>query len=356
MPKYLSALRVLTTLLVTVGSSSLAQADNPVDAKPPKYTAADGVWRLKAPHIPKDNQPTKARVELGEKLFFDPRLSRQGNMSCATCHNPSLGWSDGLKTAVGHNGNVLRRATPSIVNSAYSKILMWDGRHHSLESQAMGPMEAEEEMNSDFDMVFNFIKSSPEYLQMFDKAYPSEGVTKVSLSKALANFQRTVIVKNSPFDHWLAGNRNAITMEEWRGFQLFKGKAECVACHSAPNFSDDGFHNIGLKQWADPQADPGRSNIRKVKVNQGAFKTTSLRGIAETAPFFHDGSAATLMDVVEHYSRGGDVKTNLSPNLKPLDLTQAEKEDLVAFLKALSPKSTAKKVPSLPTTRALITE
>nr|WP_306815240.1 cytochrome c peroxidase [Limnobacter parvus] len=295
-----------------------------------------------------DNPLTKNSVSLGKTLFFDPRLSRNGNMSCASCHNPSLGWSDGLKTARGDHGKLLPRATPTITNVAYSKILMWDVRHPSLESQALGPMESEDEMNTDFEQVLGFLSSNAKYQTMFKQAFPAEGVSTSAMAKALANFQRTVVVNDSRFDRWLAGDTAALSWSEWRGFQLFKGKAMCSKCHSATNFTDDGFHNIGLSQLATEKADVGRYLIRKVKVNKGAFKTPPLRDVANTAPYFHDGSSGTLSEVIDHYTKGGEIRTNLSPNMFALDLTELEKKDLVEFMYSLSSAPKSFDVPSLP--------
>ncbi len=315
----------------------------------PAPVRADHAWRLPPVPMPKDNVSTPARVELGKSLFFDPRLSGNGAMSCASCHNPSLGWSDGLKTAVGWGGQVLGRATPTVLNTAYNTQFMWDGRKKSLEDQALGPMKTPQEMNTDFGAALTRLRSMPSYVAMFEKAYPGEGVTEETIAKAIAAFERTVVVNDSPFDRWLAGDKKAMTMQQWRGFQVFTdaGKGNCAACHSAPNFTDNGFHNIGLAP-AGGEADPGRYGIRKVASMRGAFKTPSLRDIELTAPYFHDGTAATLRDVVDHYVRGGVDHSNLSPDMKPLTLSEQEKQDLVAFMQALTGRRKAVALPNLP--------
>jgi cytochrome c peroxidase len=307
------------------------------------------VWALpgQPPH-PADNAPNAERVELGKKLFFDTRLSRDHNMACATCHNPMYGWSDGLPTARGFQSKVLARATPTVTNSAYNSIQMWDGRKSSLEDQAMGPMLAEVEMNADLDKVFSWLRSNEEYGMLFVKAYPGEGINEKTLSKAIASFERTVLSNHSPFDRWVQGDKTAMTPQQIRGFALFTGKANCVACHSAPNFSDSGFHNIGLASFGKSNADVGRFAEKPVASMKGAFKTPTLREIDFTAPYFHDGSAKTLMDVVEFYNRGGEVKTNLAPEIKPLHLSAQEKLDLVAFLRGLSSPTQAVALPTLP--------
>ena len=307
-------------------------------------------WILPAVPTPADNVPNAARVNLGRHLFFDPRLSGDGNMSCATCHNPGLGWSDGLPTGKGVKSMALDRASPTIINSAYNKIMMWDGRKKNLEDQAMGPMEANSEMNMDTAKLFKWLNETDGYRKLFEVAYPKEGINANTLAKAMATFERTVVMKDSPFDRWIAGDAKAMNKQQVRGFGVFldPAKGNCVACHSAPNFSDSGFHNIGLAAWGKPNPDMGRYAQKPVEKLKGAFKTPQLHGIALTAPYFHDGSAKTLMDVVNHYEQGGEVKTNLAPNMKPLNLTKEDKEDLVAFLNALTGTVPAVVVPVLP--------
>ncbi len=306
------------------------------------------VLPAKAPH-PADNAPNAARVELGAKLYFDPRLSGDGIMSCATCHNPGLGWSDALPRAKGVKSMELGRASPTILNTAYNSIQMWDGRKASLEDQAMGPMQADVEMNSDIVKTFKWLNESAGYKALFEKAYPGEGVTEATFSKAIASFERTAAISNqSPFDAWVKGNAKAMTAEQVQGFKLFNGKANCIACHSGANFTDNGFHNVGLASFGNTSPDMGRFAHKAVATMKGAFKTPTVRDIERTAPYFHDGSAATLAEVVEHYARGGDVKTNLSPNMKPLDLTAQEKQALVAFMKALTSPYKPVAVPELP--------
>ena len=301
------------------------------------------------PH-PADNKPSLERVELGKMLFFDPRLSGDGNMSCATCHNPMFGWSDGLPTARGFKSQILGRATPTIVNTAYNSLQMWDGRKHSLEDQAMGPLEADVEMNMVLEELFVWLKDNGAYKRAFSQAYPDEPINAATASKAIASFERTVVSNNSPFDAWLRGDESAMSAQQVNGFKVFLDPAggNCAACHQAPNFTDDGFHNVGLASAGNKFADPGRYAQKPIKIMTGAFKTPTLRDVAHTAPYFHDGSAATLTEVVEHYSTGGLVKTHLSPNMKKLDLSTQDKADLVAFMHALSSPQTTVALPTLP--------
>jgi len=293
---------------------------------------------------PANNRMTPARVQLGEMLFFDPRISGSNWISCATCHNPALGWSDGLPTAIGNGMGVLKRSTPPIVNTAFNKLQMWDGRFNSLEEQAVGPMQAPGEMNGSMDQILAKLKAVPGYVQAFDKAYPGEGITKTTLAKAVASFERTIVSRNSLFDAWIHGNETAIGPSAKRGYNLFVGKAKCATCHSGPNFTDEGFHNIGLKG----NTDEGRYAKVPVKAMQGAFKTPTLRDIALTAPYMHNGAYRTLEEVVAHYDRGGDERENLDPTIKPLDLTDQDKQDLVEFMKTLSGKQVAVTLPRLP--------
>jgi cytochrome c peroxidase len=298
--------------------------------------------------FPPDNQPGAARFALGQKLFFDPRMSGDGNMSCATCHNPGMGWSDGLPTARGVKSSVLGRASPTLYNTAYNSLQMWDGRKKSLEDQAMGPMQANVEMNMDIGKLFQWIGNSAGYQALFAKAYPGEPINEVTLSKAIANFERTVVSNDSAFDRWVRGDEKALTAQQVEGFKLFTGKGNCVACHSGPNFTDNGFHNLGLASWGANEPDMGRYAQKPVNAMRGAFKTPTVREVTRTAPYFHDGSAMTRMEVVEHYDRGGVIKSNLSPNIRPLGLSEQEKQALVAFMEGLSSPFMPLMVPELP--------
>ena len=293
---------------------------------------------------PADNQVTQERVELGKDLFFDPRLSGSDWISCATCHNPTLGWSDGLPTAIGHGMKVLGRATPTILNTAYLRKQMWDGRFRSLEEQALGPIGAPGEMNSNPEEVVLKLKTIPGYVSLFEKAYPGEGITEDTLAKAIASFERTIVSTDAPFDRWIKGDERAISASAKRGFELFEGKANCNACHQGFNFMDDGFHNIGLKD----NQDAGRFAKLPLPSMKGAFKTPTLRDITLTAPYMHNGTYKSLEEVVEHYNRGGDDKANLDPNMKPLNLTEAEQKDIVEFLKTLTGEHKEVALPRLP--------
>ena len=323
---------VMAVIMACVLSATLQAAPKESYLRPDKVPA------------PASNQVTPERVELGKALFFDPRLSGSNWISCATCHNPALGWSDGLPTAIGHGMKVLARATPTILNTAYQRKQMWDGRFRTLEEQALGPIAADVEMSQDLDEVVEELKAIGGYHNLFEKAYPGEGISKDTIAKAIASYERSIVSSDAPFDRWIKGDEQAMSASAKNGFALFEGKANCAACHMGFNFMDDGFHNIGLKG----NQDAGRHAVVPVAVLMGAFKTPTLRDIAYTAPYMHNGVYQTLDEVVAHYNRGGDVKDNLDPNMKPLNLTEQEQKDIVEFLKALSGEPMRVTVPHLP--------
>jgi cytochrome c peroxidase len=305
--------------------------------------SADPYLRPEKAPEPAHNKSTPARVELGKALFFDPRLSGSDWISCASCHNPAMGWSDGLSTGIGDGMKRLARATPTIVNIGFASSLMWDGRQPNLEAQALGPIQADVEMNQDIPGLVKKLSGIQGYVAMFSKAYPGEDISGETIGKALAAYQRTVVSTESPFDRWRKGDKRAVSDSAKRGFDLFTGKASCAKCHEGFNFTDNSFHNIGLKS-----ADLGRFTQRKVISMRGAFKTPTLRDIELTAPYMHNGAYRTLEEVVDHYDRGGDVAENLSPEMKPLNLSAQEKADLVAFMKSLTGSPMQVVIPRLP--------
>ena len=293
---------------------------------------------------PKDNEPTPARVELGKKLFFDPRLSGSNALSCASCHNPSFSWGDRLPVGVGHGHKKLGRRTPTILNAAFNELQMWDGRFGSLEEQALGPMTSPDEMNIDAEEMLARLRANPGYQQLFREAYGEAGITKDTVTKAIAAFERTVVSGEAPFDRFIAGEEAAISGSARRGFVLFNGKANCVACHSGWAFTDGSFHDIGVRT-----ADPGRGRTLGLPELNHAFKTPTLRNVVERAPYMHNGSEANLREVIALYNDGGRVRrSTLSSEIKPLHLTPAEVEDLIAFLHTLSSVDAPVTLPVLP--------
>ncbi len=283
---------------------------------------------------PANNQTTEARVTLGKVLFFDPRLSGSNWISCATCHNPALGWADGLATAVGHNMTTLSRASPTVLNTAYNKFQFWDGRVRSLEAQALGPIVSDTEMHQDMDELVEELQAIDGYAPLFDAAYPGEGISGSVISRALAAYQRTLLTTDAPFDLWVNGDDSALSSAAQRGFALFEGKARCSVCHHDFNFQDDGFHNIGLPNQG--EQDPGRYAVRPIRVVMGAFKTPTLRELSRTAPYMHNGAFQSLREVIEHYNSGGEPVEGLSPMMQPLGLSEQDVDDLLVFLDSLN--------------------
>lgn len=306
---------------------------------------APGFQRPKEIPYPKDNQFSPAREALGRTLFFDPRLSGSDWISCATCHNPAFSWQDGLPKAIGHGMKVLDRRTPTILNLAWGELMFWDGRSESLEAQALGPIAAKGEMNLPVETLLVKLDNIKGYKTLFDRAYPGEGISKSTIAKALANFQRTVISEEAPFDRWVNGNESAISENAKRGFVLFNEKALCVKCHNTWRFTDDGFHDIGVAG-----DDLGRGKIMPdFESMRYAFKTPTLRNGNLRAPFMHNGSETTLAAVVDFYDQGGRVKRpSISEHVRSLGLTPTEKADLIEFINTLTSADKPLAIPLLP--------
>lgn len=294
---------------------------------------------------PESNPYSSDRELLGKMLFFDPRLSGSNVTSCATCHNPSFGWSDGLTKAVGHGHKTLSRKTPTLLNMAWGIRFFWDGRAESLEEQALFPIQAKEEMNQDMHQLVVELKGIKGYVDLFEKSFPGEGVTAQNISKAIATFERSIVSAQAPFDRWISGEDNAISDDAKKGFFLFNTKAQCSKCHGSWNFTDGSFHDIGLAD-----GDRGRGKILpRLQLMQHAFKTPTLRNIVDRAPYMHDGSERTLRSIIEFYNRGGKVRRkSLSEFIQPLNLTDAEMSQLVEFLNTLSSDDTPVSLPKLP--------
>lgn len=298
---------------------------------------------------PADNPWSKEKEDLGKMLYFDPRLSGSNWISCATCHNPGLGWGDGLPRTIGDGQKELGRHSPSLFNIGDIKPLMWDGRAKNLEEQALGPIKSKAEMNQDLDALVDELAAIPGYSRLFKKAFPKEGLKSETIAKAIATFERSIVSRNSSYDDYFAnGNNKAMSSSALNGMKLFSGKAKCAICHNGPNFTDNGFHNIGIKQSGPLKEDLGRYKISKDDFDKGAFKTPGLRDVSRTPPYMHDGGEATLEDVVEFYNRGGDVDKNKSPFISPLGLNAQEKKDLVEFMKTLDGEPIVVSIPELP--------
>jgi len=260
---------------------------------------------------PETNPLTAEKIEQGRRLFFDRRLSRDNSTSCSSCHDPERAFSDGRAVAVGVFGRAGRRNSPALINRGYGRLFFWDGRVATLEEQVLKPIEDPNEM--DLPLA---------------EAAARVGLAPGEISRALASFVRSILSGGSPFDRYINGDRTALTAEQQAGLQVFRGKGNCTACHVGPNFTDEGLHNTGVA-WRDGKlADDG--------AGQGRFKTPTLREVARTAPYMHDGSLATLEEVIEYYDRGGNQNPGLDPELRPLRLTTAEKQSLAVFLRGLN--------------------
>jgi len=281
-----------------------------------------------------DDEPHSQRgIELGKVLFFDTRLSVNKRQSCASCHNPDLGFSDGLVTSIGAMGEKVTRNSPHLYNLAWSSSLFWDGRSSTLEEQALGPISAKGEMNLPLEELVPRLNAVPFYQTEFNAVYGEGGITLANIAYALAAFERTIISDNSPYDQYIAGDKNSLSPAAIRGLALFEGKANCIKCHDGANFTDDSFHNIGVSPVNE---DNGRAAVFDSKELAGAFKTPGLRNTLLTAPYMHNGSIASLEEVVRFYSVGGEHKENISALIKPLNLSEKEIVDLVAFLGSLT--------------------
>lgn len=325
---------------------------------------------VKAVPVPAANPQTPEKIELGKKLFFDRRLSGDGTMSCSTCHDPEKGFSDDLAISLSYPTTRNWRNSPTLINVGFQKFLFHDGRAHTLEEQALFPMMSAFEMNQNLDFVEEEVRSVPEYVEAFRKVFGGE-VSRERMAMALAAFQRTLVSVNSPLDRFLNGDRKALSREAKKGYDLFTGKGKCADCHDGVNLSDNKFYALNVpeneEQEKDPRVaatrrfvakishyddylnlkeDPGRYLVTKDKKDWKAFRTPTLRDIARTAPYMHNGIFETLEQVIEFFDQGGG-KGNTA--LKPLSLSIEERKALKAFLvEGLAGEESPFRYPKLP--------
>lgn len=351
----------------------LAQNNPAFCAEPEKFaeTIEFGDFKLELPigipadmfKAPTDNPVTKEKVKLGRLLFFDVRLSADDTISCATCHSPDGAFTDNLPVSFGINGQKGIRSAPAILNRAFSTEQFWDGRAASLEAQAKAPIINPDEMGMpSHEALVRKLAAIKGYSDTFKKVFKRK-INIDDIAKAIASFERTILSGGSAADMYNYGDENALSKSQKRGLDLFKGKARCEQCHAGFNLTDEKYHNIGVG-WGGPLIDLGRYTETKQSAHIGAFKTPTLRNIAETAPYMHDGSMETLEEVVEFYDMGGEWNPFIDSEMKRqnrslletleayekknktkepvltetigLNLTKQEKEDIVEFLKALS--------------------
>jgi cytochrome c peroxidase len=295
--------------------------------------------------LPADNPPTKDAIELGRRLYYDPGLSKDNTVSCAFCHSPKAGFSDGQKTSVGVGGKRGGRNAPTVWNSAYNSEQFWDGRSPSLEDQAGGPILNPIEMANTEEAVVRKLNDNSSYAAEFEKAFGKGPVTFQKIRFAIASFERTVLSGDSPFDRYqYRSEKRAMSGAAIRGLEVFKDakKGNCAVCHTIEEkhalFTDNKYHNLGVGMDKKGElTDLGRYEVTKREEDRGAFKTPTLRNIARSAPYMHDGSLKTLKEVVDFYVGGGNANKNLDKEIKPLEhLSKQERADLVAFMEALT--------------------
>ncbi len=336
---FLLALSVVIAALVTSGCRSSVN-DKPAGT-PIQIAAPPG---LPPVPIPADNPATANAVALGRRLFYDKRLSQDNSLACANCHRPELAFTDGRKLSTGVGGKTGLRNAPTILNTAYVPLLFWDGRASSLETQAASPIADPLEMNQTHDVSVGQLASDPSYRLMLKNAFGTEAITMGRVEKALASFERTMLSGNSAFDRYqYGGHKDALTPAQIRGLALFSDphRGNCTACHmidvKSALFTDNKFHNLG--EGLDDNGnftDPGRYRETHVDADMGAFKTPTLRNVALTAPYMHDGHLKTLKDVVDFYAGGGNSNPHLDKEITSIHLTGQDRSDLVEFLNSLT--------------------
>lgn len=310
--------------------------------------------------FPENNPYSEAKKELGKMLFFDPRLSKSKQISCASCHDPELAWGDGRTISYGHNRQTGKRNSPSLLNIGYHSVFFWDGRAASLENQALGPITDPVEMAATETISIKNIKKIKGYKPYFREAFGDEKITIERILKAIATYERTITSKKSKFDSFIEGKSDIFTDEEVIGLHLFRTKARCINCHNTPLFSNQKFHNVGLSYYGRTFEDLGKYNITHKKEDVGKFKTPSLREIGRTAPYMHNGLMPNLEGIIEMYNAGmprvkpKENQKNDSlfpvtdPLLKKLNLTKKEQNALKAFLLTLSSSARREILPKLP--------
>ena len=319
-------------VISTVTVLALCATSGVIGAEPPPVT------------YPANHPSSPEKIHLGKQLYFDGRLSADNKVSCASCHDPAKGYSNGEQFATGVGGQKGGRNAPTVINTAYQRYQFWDGRASSLEDQALGPVQNPIEMNMKLEDVVTKLNAISGYREQFQKIFGTD-VTADGIAKAIAAYERTIISCDAPYDRFKAGDKTALSESAQRGMKLFFGKANCSACHSGFNFTDNAFHNIGI-----PGSDDGRTVISKSLGDKGAFKTPTLREIAKSAPYMHDGSLKTLEEVIAHYIKGGTANPQLDEELYPLKLTNDEIADLATFIRdgLSSPTYPAHTAPELP--------
>lgn len=337
-------------------------AGAPVTWPPP--TIDEGVeWRELGPlpevTHPEDNSGNPQKIKLGKQLFFDPRMSSSGQIACASCHDPDLGWADGRATSFGHSRTLLNRNSPSILNSAFRKSFFWDGRAPALEDQAHDVLHNKNEMRSSAEVVLKNLSAQPGYVAQFDEVFGPDKVTIDNAILAIAAFERTIVGGRSHFDYFLKGRQKWLTDEALAGLHLFRTDARCMNCHHGPIMTDDKFHDLGISNYGRRHEDLGRYGVTKDPADVGAFRTPSLRNVMNTRPYMHSG-LFSLDELLVLYNAGmpnprprksqanDPLFPTKSPLLKELNLNDQDFTDLKAFLSSLSEPHLRVLPPELP--------
>lgn len=313
-------------------------------AEYPGQAFRSGDWSLELPlgldpeaaYVPENNPMSLAKIELGRQLYFDTRLSLDDTVSCASCHLPLAGGTDNLPFSPGVGGVLGGRSAPTVLNRLFSRAQFWDGRATSLEEQAIGPIANPVEMNLPHDQAVARLQAIAGYRSLFAAAFDSDEVTITRVGQAIATYERTLLTGGSRYDRFQAGDTTALSDSEQRGMRLFNGKARCNLCHRGANFTGEDYTNLGVGMTATTAADLGRYEVTRRDEDRGAFKVPTLRNIAQTAPYMHDGSAANLLEVMLYYEQGGTANVHLHPDVQPLDLDANERHDVINFMLALT--------------------
>jgi len=312
---------------------------------------------LQKPQFPEDNPYSEDKAELGKRLFFDPRLSKSGQIACVTCHDPEIFWSDGRRVSFGHDRQQGTRNAPTIVNIVYAKALFWDGRAKNLEQQAKAPIENPIEMNMHSRLAVKRIAKIKGYREFFEKAFGDKKITEDRITKAIATFERTIVSPQSRFDKFVKGKKDELTDSEINGLHLFRTKANCINCHNTPYFSDQKFHNVGLTYFGREYEDLGLYNITKKNEDVGKFKTPTLREVSETKPYMHNGLFPHISGILNMYNAGMPTEKRKpesplfpkkSDMLVKLNLDKQELKDLEAFINTLHSFQYKMRAPELP--------
>ena len=350
----ITVLTALTSVFVSfnqteekIGAAKLRKLYSQSPDKWPVPTIDAGIeWKelglLPESPVEKQKDSLKHVIELGKALFFDTRLSGSGKISCATCHQPELNWTDGKVKSIGHEGAVTKRNSPTIQNTWFYNSLFWDGRSRDLQDQAFGPINSETEMHSEMPEVMRKLRKVNGYKEMFKKAFGDDEIDPFIMTEAIATFEKTISSGKTKFDEFIAGNKKALSNSEIRGLHLFRTKARCMNCHNGPLFSDNQFHNSGFST-----GDEGYYKVTHKDEDMGKFKTPSLRDVTRTGPWMHDGQFSSLQQIISRYSIA-KFPPGTDPLLRNTGLTTKEQKDLLAFLKAISAPPVGFSKPVLP--------